>query len=90
MQGTSDSRLTNKTEFMRWLDAHPMENPALSSRYREYKTNFANGTKFGGWMRQKYLAHFAATYKNWWLTHPDLFGKVYEEQQDLSPLLARK
>ncbi len=84
MQGTSDSKLTNKTEFMRYLDANPEAIAALKSRYKEYHINFANGSKFGGWMRQKYLPHFATMYKNWWLKHPELFGAVYQQQEPLS------
>lgn len=84
MQGTSDSKFTNKTEFMRYLDAHPEAIAALKSRYREYHTNFAKGTRFGDWLRQKYLPHFTSFYKNWWLHHPEFFGKVYQQQESLS------
>jgi hypothetical protein len=84
MQGTSDSKLTNKTEFMRYLDANPEAIPALKSRYTEYHVNFAKGSRFGDWLRQKYLSIFVQFYKSWWLQHPELYGKVYQQQESLS------
>lgn len=89
MKGNSDSLVTTKTEFMRYLDENPEAIAALKSRYTEYKKNFARGSKFGGWMRQKYLTHLTHFYKQWWLRHPEFFGAVYEQQDSLS-LLARK
>jgi hypothetical protein len=84
MQGQADSKLTNKTEFMRYLDANPGAIKGLSKRHREYHINFARGTKFGDWMRQKYLTHFSQFYHNWWLKRPELYGKVYQQQDRLS------
>jgi hypothetical protein len=84
MKGQSDSDRTNKTEFMRYLDENPTAVKALAPRLKEYHVNFARGTKFGGWMRQKYLAHFARVYQAWWLKHPELFDKVYQQQNQLS------
>ena len=84
MQGQADSKLTNKTEFMRYLDANPEAIIALAPRLKEYRTNFKRGVKFGDWMRQKYLPRFARAYHGWWLKHPELFGKVYEQLNLLS------
>ena len=83
MQGQGDS-LTNKTEFMRYLDDNPTAVKELDRRLKEYRVNFARGTKFGGWMRQKYLAHLSRLYHSWWLKRPELFGKVYQQQEQLS------
>lgn len=65
---------------MRYLDENPTAINGLSKRLAEYHHNFAKGTKFGGWMRQKYLAHLTKVYRDWWLKHPELFGRVYQQQ----------
>lgn len=77
--GTSDSPLTNKTEFMRWLDGHETAIPALRSRLREYKTQKPGGENFGAWMRVRYLGEFCAQYQRWWLARPELYQTVYAE-----------
>jgi hypothetical protein len=77
--GTSDSPVTNKTEFMRWLDAHETAIPSLSSRLREYKAQKPDGENFGAWMRVRYLPEFCGVYQSYWLTHPSLHTQVYSE-----------
>ncbi len=76
--GTSDSKLTNKTEFMRYMDAHPEHMKAFTPRLREYLSLCPEGKAFGFWLRQKYLREFVAAYKGHWLKHPELYGDVYQ------------
>jgi hypothetical protein len=72
---------TNKTEFQRYLNDFPESVPSLASLHRRYQATphkrSGNGL-FGFWLRRMAPNKFAATYTRFWLTRPDLHGKVYE------------
>lgn len=77
--GTSDSKLTNKTEFMRWLDAHPGDITPLAPKLRFYRTTFPRGITFGLWLRQRHLKAFVLQYQKFWLKHPELYQTTYQQ-----------
>jgi hypothetical protein len=70
---------TDKTDFMRYVNAHPGEVPQLHKRLQEYLCVHARGGGFGMWVRNKYAPDFHEAYTRWWLQRPDLFGAIYEE-----------
>lgn len=72
-------KATNKTDFMRYVDAHPDSVPLLSPRLREYVNVHARRDGFGLWVRNKYFADFDRAYRLWWLKRSSLFGTVYDE-----------
>lgn len=76
--GTSDSKLTNKTEFMRFLDTRPEDVRPLRVLLMEYRAEPRQRGTFGMWMRNKRFAKFHLAYQNWWLKHEEHYGKVYE------------
>ena len=80
--GTSDSPLTTKTEFARYLDSHPESVPSLRVAYLAYKNVNPKGVTFGFWLRCKRYPDFSRTYANWWLKRPSLYGKVYAEPSE--------
>lgn len=69
---------TNKTEFMRYLDAYPTAIPALRKRAKEYDL-VPSRNCFGQWVRSKHADDFNAAYEEFWLTHPKLYGTIYQE-----------
>lgn len=71
---------TNKTEFQRYLNAHPDAVPALRAIAKTYAANPHGKHTFGFWLRVKYRATFDAAYSAWWLHRPSLYGKVYDEE----------
>lgn len=87
--GQSDSKATNKTEFMRYMNEHPQSCRILMIRAKEYDGLFIRGNKFGDWLRQRHLIDFANAYRIWWLKRRELYGKVYEQQNQLSVLAGK-
>lgn len=85
--GQSESSLTTKTEFMRFVDAKPLEIRSFYRRWVEYKALYITGNSFGSWMRAKHLEEFSRAYHVWWLRHPALFGQDFELQDLLSDKL---
>ncbi len=79
MQGQSDSKLTNKTEFQRYLDSNPNDVPCLSSVVEKYQSTNPDSGRFGFWLRQRNFDKFNKAYRSFWLNHPELYGKVYAE-----------
>lgn len=73
---------TDKTDFMRYTDAHPSACSLLAKRLTEYNKCVHRGGGFGLWVRNKYRPDFDAAYTRWWLKKPHLFGVIYDE---LSP-----
>ena len=67
--------ITNKTEFMRYLDDHEDLIPELESRIKSYRSLRVKRHHFGFWLRWKYLKEFNHAYNNWWLKRPELFDK---------------
>lgn len=82
--GTSDSKFTNKTEFMRYIDANPSEIKGLESKFKLYQSNHPRGPSFGSWLRAKHFTVFNSFYNQYWLKHPELYEKVYAQQGLLS------
>jgi hypothetical protein len=81
--GTSDSPVTNKTEFQRFVDQKPESVPPFAKRLTEFR-KVSRHDHFGAWMRSKHLEEFSWVYKTWWLIRPELFGEIYKETpQDL-------
>lgn len=72
---------TNKTEFQRYLNAHPDAVPALRPSAKSYAANPHGKHTFGFWLRVKHPSHFDAAYARWWLRHPRLFGVIYAEPE---------
>ncbi len=76
------SKATTKTDFQRYVNDHPTVVPWWLKFYEEYKLtphkNKTANSLFGFWMRVKYRAKFDATYKKFWLAHPELHDKVYD------------
>lgn len=70
---------TNKTEFQRYLNAHPFAVPFLQKLSTEYAANPHGKHTFGFWLRVKHRARFDAAYSRFWLKHPRLYGVVYTE-----------
>lgn len=75
--GIVDSRLTNKTEFMRYLNDHEGAIASTASLLKEYRTLHTRGDNFGVYLRNKHPLKFASLYSRWWLKHPELFDSVY-------------
>ncbi len=73
---------TNKTEFMRYLNAYAVLVTPLRKRAREYFTITNSMTTrrdtFGMWIRTKHRPEFDLAYAKFWLKRPDLYGKVYD------------
>jgi len=77
-KGTSDNPLTNKTEFMRYLDANADSVKPLRQLLAAYKAEPRNRGTFGYWMRNKKFADFNKAYASYWLKHPELYGTIYQ------------
>ena len=77
--GTSESPITTKTEFARYLDANPGKVYLVASvRIRYGKAN-PTGRSFGFWLRSHYSDDFNRAYHQWWLRRPELYGRDYCE-----------
>jgi hypothetical protein len=87
-KGTSDSPITNKTEFARWLNDHPDDIQALKRRAAEYRSDPRGRRNFGQWLHGKHYKDFDRAYRNWWMRHPSKFGSVYEIEFVRQPLTA--
>lgn len=72
------ARPTNKTDFQRYMNDHPDSVPSLSKLLAAYRALPYQKSLFGFYLRVKFPAKFDATYKAFWLRHPELHGKVYE------------
>lgn len=72
-------KLTNKTEFMRWLNEHEKEISFLAPLVIEYRKLHTRGNNFGYWLRYHKLPSFDRAYASYWLRHPRFFGSVYAE-----------
>lgn len=75
-KGIIEGVLTNKTEFMRYLNEHEKVVPLLKGPLREYHSLHIRGNNFGYWLRYQRGSTFSRAYK-WWLKHPELFDQVY-------------
>lgn len=75
--------VTNKTEFMRYLDAHPKTVPALRKYIPLYLKCGSAANCFGLWVRNKHQTNFNAAFDNFWMKKPKLWGKIYEEATPL-------
>lgn len=72
---------TNKTEFQRYLNAHPDSVPSLRATAKAYASNPHGKHTFGFWLRVKHRPKFDIAYARFWLKHPELYGVVYDEPE---------
>lgn len=70
---------TNKTEFQRYLNAHPESVPFLLKLSAVYAKNPHGKHTFGFWLRVKDRRTFDVAYSRFWLKHPELYGVIYAE-----------
>lgn len=74
-KGTSDSKITNKTEFMRYLNDNEVSVPSLLGIQSKYRKLNLRGYNFGVFARSKHYPKFAEAYTNYWLKHPELYNQ---------------
>jgi hypothetical protein len=72
---------TNKTEFQRYLNAHPNSVPTLLRLATIYSVNPHGKHTFGFWLRVKHRPVFDTAYSRFWLRNPKLYGVIYTEPE---------
>ena len=72
---TSPSPFSSRTTFERWLNL-PKNAPANDPRYNAIRSR---EKKWGSYMRSHYPDNFEVLYRDYWLTHPELWGEVYAD-----------